>query len=53
MHNTTSTPAFVNMTAGQASELVDFGESVYTTCCALGCNKEVKRGEKCSCGMQN
>jgi hypothetical protein len=29
-------------------------ESVYTTCAALGCNKSVKRGEKCGgCGWQN
>jgi hypothetical protein len=41
------------MAIALASELFDFAESIYTTCCAFGCNKQVKRGEKCECGMQN
>lgn len=53
MHNATSTQAFVNMAAGPAPELVDSVDSVYTTCCRLGYNKEVKRGEVCEYGMQN
>ena len=53
MYNATFTQAFVNMAAGLAPELVDFGESAYIICRALGSNKEPKRGEKCSCGMQN
>ncbi|WQF76307.1 hypothetical protein CDEST_01321 [Colletotrichum destructivum] len=49
----TSTQDFINMAAHPKPDLVDFGESLYTTCCKLGCNKEVKRGEKCACGQQN
>ncbi|KAJ5227683.1 hypothetical protein N7489_008391 [Penicillium chrysogenum] len=29
-------------------EQLDFS-SVYTECCRLGCKKQVKRGEVCSC----
>jgi len=53
MYNATLTQALVNMAAGPAPELVDSVESVYTTCCSLGYNKEVKRGEVCECGIQN
>lgn len=43
------------MDVGIPIEFLDFAgeESAYTECARLGCKKEVKRGDKCSCGMQN
>ncbi|EER37498.1 hypothetical protein HCDG_08168 [Histoplasma capsulatum H143] len=42
----------INMAFCLAPEQFDFS-SVYTECCRLGCKNQVKRGEVCSCGMQN
>ncbi|KAI3571106.1 hypothetical protein IWW34DRAFT_296307 [Fusarium oxysporum f. sp. albedinis] len=53
MRYETPSPAPVNMACCPVVEVHDFQSSLYTTCCALGCNKEVKRGEKCTCGQQN
>jgi hypothetical protein len=53
IHNATSTQASVNTAAGPAPELIDSVRGIYTTCYQLGCNKEIKRGEVCECGVQN